>query len=472
MLFGCPTRRAKHAKNSMITDWISDSYRGEDDRSLSQFSTASSSGLGSHRTRKAKVLQTYKAQLANEMSVTEGEIIHILHHAKSWAYVINSEGQKGYIPYTYCGESQGTFPRHSMRSATHSTVNTGAGHAAVKRSQNNGNIASQPDWEQYGNGGPNMPRRHKTDDNISVYSMPIDNLDLADTLSLRSSMDPELGKRLGSGVYMADILPFFKVPYGRSVVLFDFNGEEENDLHVERGTDVTVLNQDDPGWLWVRTDDKREGFIPRTYICQCGCTSIHEQIVESLQETMQRQEELHMEQERALRQHQQKQQLRQQYPEEDIIEEAQESDMADYPEYDYARFQSADLPHKTTVKQEKSGNQEAHYSVQKEAEAYNGKPKTTYATVVPKAERNKLGKDDSWDSDTNPRIGPHDLCLRITNAVTGPSEVNYLDVDVNDYVYVTEENLQIGKGSGWLFVYSPDVDRYGYVPESAVQSQK
>ena len=65
-----------------------------------------------------------------------------------------------------------------------------------------------------------------------------------------------------------DIHPFFKVrhiqsklkeididsislqdPSGRYVVLYSYSAQDENDLSVERGQCVTVLNSEDPDWF-------------------------------------------------------------------------------------------------------------------------------------------------------------------------------------------------------------------------------
>lgn len=63
-----------------------------------------------------------------------------------------------------------------------------------------------------------------------------------------------------------DIHPFFKDPSGRFVVLYSYNAQDENDLSVERGQCVTVLNSDDPDWYWVSKFDGQEGFVPSGFI--------------------------------------------------------------------------------------------------------------------------------------------------------------------------------------------------------------
>ena len=60
---------------------------------------------------------------------------------------------------------------------------------------------------------------------------------------------------------------FRKQFQGRYIVLFKFSGQEENDLNVERGEFVSVLNTDDPRWYWVQRSDYQEGFVPSSFLC-------------------------------------------------------------------------------------------------------------------------------------------------------------------------------------------------------------
>ena len=50
-------------------------------------------------------------------------------------------------------------------------------------------------------------------------------------------------------------------------MLFGYSTRQENDLAVERGEFVTVLNKEDAEWYWVRRSDNQEGFVPRTFVC-------------------------------------------------------------------------------------------------------------------------------------------------------------------------------------------------------------
>lgn len=49
-------------------------------------------------------------------------------------------------------------------------------------------------------------------------------------------------------------------------MLYSYAAQDENDLSVDRGQCVTVLNSDDPDWYWVTRADHKEGFVPQGFI--------------------------------------------------------------------------------------------------------------------------------------------------------------------------------------------------------------
>lgn len=55
-------------------------------------------------------------------------------------------------------------------------------------------------------------------------------------------------------------------PSGRFIVLYTFIARDENDVSVERGEFVTVLNRDDPDWYWIIRSDGQEGFVPSGFV--------------------------------------------------------------------------------------------------------------------------------------------------------------------------------------------------------------
>ena len=53
---------------------------------------------------------------------------------------------------------------------------------------------------------------------------------------------------------------------GKYIVLYNYSAQDENDLSVERGQCVTVLNTEDGDWFWVAKHDGAEGFVPAGFI--------------------------------------------------------------------------------------------------------------------------------------------------------------------------------------------------------------
>lgn len=49
-------------------------------------------------------------------------------------------------------------------------------------------------------------------------------------------------------------------------MLYTFIARDENDVSVERGEFVTVLNREDPDWFWVIRSDGQEGFVPSGFV--------------------------------------------------------------------------------------------------------------------------------------------------------------------------------------------------------------
>ena len=60
---------------------------------------------------------------------------------------------------------------------------------------------------------------------------------------------------------------FEKKSFGQYIVLFNYSPRQENDIAVERGEFVTLLNKDDDDWYWIRKSNRHEGFVPKTFLC-------------------------------------------------------------------------------------------------------------------------------------------------------------------------------------------------------------
>ncbi|XP_029647933.1 SH3 domain-containing protein Dlish-like [Octopus sinensis] len=59
---------------------------------------------------------------------------------------------------------------------------------------------------------------------------------------------------------------FHKRDCGKFLVVYNFDAVNDNDITVESGDIITVLNVDDPNWFWIIKNCKQEGFIPASYL--------------------------------------------------------------------------------------------------------------------------------------------------------------------------------------------------------------
>ena len=60
---------------------------------------------------------------------------------------------------------------------------------------------------------------------------------------------------------------FEKRTYGQYIALFSYSPRQENDIGVDRGEFVTLLNKDDEDWYWIRKENRHEGFVPKSFLC-------------------------------------------------------------------------------------------------------------------------------------------------------------------------------------------------------------
>lgn len=159
------------------------------------------------------VLHDFTPCVDDELEVKRGQMVSVLYQENDWVYVIAEDNSEGFIPHTYCAPLSSQLAelvKHKKLPRTANTTATGT--------------TSGGDSDQ----GRDM-------DNYSAAA--------------------------------SDIHPFCKDPSGRSVVLYTFIARDENDVSVERGEFVTVLNKDDPDWYWIIRSNGHEGFVPSSFLC-------------------------------------------------------------------------------------------------------------------------------------------------------------------------------------------------------------
>uniref|UniRef100_A0A336KST2 CSON014925 protein n=1 Tax=Culicoides sonorensis TaxID=179676 RepID=A0A336KST2_CULSO len=161
------------------------------------------------------VLHDFSPCVDDELEVKRGQIVNILYRENDWVYVIGQESkQEGFIPYSYCA------PYNELT---------------------------------------NLAIKKKLSRDISSVSSPdITEIEVIEENSLQHSQNSLSSE--------PDFLPFAKDPSGRYIVLYTFIARDENDVSVERGEFVTVLNREDPDWFWIVRCDGQEGFIPSGFV--------------------------------------------------------------------------------------------------------------------------------------------------------------------------------------------------------------
>jgi hypothetical protein len=181
------------------------------------------------------VLHDFTPCVDDELEVKRGQIVNILYRENDWVYIIggqdaNSLRQEGFIPHSYCAP-----------------YNTQLADLAIKK--------KLPRNVALGNVGIGVA----IDNQISDFS---ESSTAGPVLGLQNNLKHSQAS-LNSE---PDYLPFSKDPSGRFIVLYTFIARDENDVSVERGEFVTVLNKEDPEWYWIVRSDGQEGFIPSGFV--------------------------------------------------------------------------------------------------------------------------------------------------------------------------------------------------------------
>lgn len=161
------------------------------------------------------VLHDFEPCVDDEVAVKKGDHVLMLYKERDWAYIIAPDKVEGFIPAVYC------TPITSQQLE----------------------LESQRHYE-------------------SECARHANNIDKSDTL------DSDGVSRLSDSLLNVSTgVPFNKITYGRYIVLFTFEAEQEDDICVRLGHFVTVLNRDDVDWFWIQRADGQEGFVPSSYLC-------------------------------------------------------------------------------------------------------------------------------------------------------------------------------------------------------------
>lgn len=178
---------------------------------------------------RVKITKSYEPTDKEELKVRKGYCVKILFQQGDWAYVVDSSGNEGFIPFSCCSIVNASIDSNSKSSTS------GYEDSFEESDDGAGEGTTIPD-------DPHFTRKEKTESNSVTY--------------------------------------FPKRAYGpQLMVLFDYTAKDENDVSVCRGEIVMLLNDQDKEWVWISTEDGEEGFVPRTFVISHVCEGKYRLIV-------------------------------------------------------------------------------------------------------------------------------------------------------------------------------------------------
>jgi len=272
MAFLCPVRIKRNKKKKPLED---DSIRGSMPVMGRITGSASIETLvrvgiekenGFRPDSKMVVISDFMPCVDDELEVKRGQIVNVLYSENDWVYVVSDEDKEGFIPNSYCaayGTQQATLILNMKKKIPRGNMfivdpGLGPGPGAER-----GKIHPEPPDAQHNStsaatGKINQGMEQSDTDSFQDSSLKL-NVRSGQSQSRSSSL-------LSESSSQPEIHPFFKDSFGKFIVLYSYHAQDENDLSVERGQLVTLLNKDDPEWLWVMRSDGQEGFVPAGFI--------------------------------------------------------------------------------------------------------------------------------------------------------------------------------------------------------------
>ncbi|EDO39651.1 predicted protein [Nematostella vectensis] len=174
---------------------------------------------------RVKAAHDYSSEDPEELNLSKGQTVKILYQQHDWLYVVDLFGNEGFIPFSYCSDFNNSIDSKSSTSG--------------------------------------FTDSHEESDEIEKA---------AERRKIDRFSKHRNDKHKHNSKQKTPVVYFPKRPYGpKLTVLFNYKARYENDVSVERGEYVMLLNDQDADWLWVATEDGEEGFIPRTFVISHAC---------------------------------------------------------------------------------------------------------------------------------------------------------------------------------------------------------
>ncbi|XP_015789334.1 SH3 domain-containing protein Dlish [Tetranychus urticae] len=233
---------------------------------------------------KMVVLHDFNPCVDDELEVKRGQIVNILYQEKGWIYVIAENNQEGFIPHSYCAPIGSHLAdlalnikhkkshRNGLDTSNtndapneinhHQTYLNNTSHHHVNNSAHNlNNINNNNINNNLNINNNNQSHNHHHQTQYRHLNHHYSNSLLEDEIKDNHLL------HVSSAPPSIEVSPFHKDPSGHYIVLFTFIARDENDVSVERGESVTVLNKEDTDWFWIVRSDGQEGFVPSAFLC-------------------------------------------------------------------------------------------------------------------------------------------------------------------------------------------------------------
>ena len=293
------------------------------------------------------ILQSFTGCAPEEISVKQGQKVHILYREGDWAYVLTHDKKQGYVPFTFCARI-GKAPSYRAPKLNKDTEMLLENDEIGVNDEDDDEIhvediedidttlAEPPEGSYYSEfvsdsfvsdelseqntavenvEGETIETEHNENEPDNQYSESVTIvLDTDDENNEHPEPESEDGTQDNSESLEHSVVPNTiiekrnnilnsqskimtedafkttekrpeivsahnnhsrtvfntKMPLGRYLVLYDFEGHYEDDARVRQADIVTVLNMDDTDWYWVRKADFTEGFVPSNFLFRLG----------------------------------------------------------------------------------------------------------------------------------------------------------------------------------------------------------
>ncbi|KAK2583007.1 hypothetical protein KPH14_009052 [Odynerus spinipes] len=205
---------------------------------------------------KMVIVHDFTPCVDDELQVKRGQVVNVLYRENDWVYVIAADTRmEGFVPHSYCAPYTS-----QLAELTLATLMNNVKKKLPRSNEGDGDISSTGrsqalDAQQTDTGSASDCESYTR--NVVTADINVNRSNITQSQNSIQTISSQ-----------PDVHPFFKDPSaGRYIVLYTFVARDENDVSVERGEFVTVLNRDDPDWFWVlRHCDGNEGFVPSGFV--------------------------------------------------------------------------------------------------------------------------------------------------------------------------------------------------------------